>query len=73
MPGPDRCNKIIDPEERDRCLNYEGEFDEQEINVGMNRIDYAGNMNFNENSILNPKLQLPILNPMNKVKKTPSY
>ena len=68
MPGPEVCNTIIDPEAKDRCLNYEGEFAEQEINEGMNRIDYVGNMNFNEDSILNP-----VLNPMSKVKKTPTY
>ena len=64
MPGPEVCDAITDPETKDRCLNYEDEFAEQKVNEGMNRIDYAGNMNFNEDSILNP---------MSKVKKTPTY
>jgi len=26
MPGPKECNKILDPIERKKCLNYEGKY-----------------------------------------------
>ena len=32
MPGPEVCNLIEDPDEQERCLNYEGEYAKKEIN-----------------------------------------
>jgi len=54
MPGPEVCNLIEDPDEQERCLTYKGEYAKQEVNEGMNRIDYASDMEFNDETILNP-------------------
>ena len=54
MPGPEVCNLIEDPDEQERCLTYKGEYAKQEVNEGMNRIDYSSDMEFNDETILNP-------------------
>ena len=54
MPGPEVRNLIEDPDEQERCLTYKGEYAKQEVNEGMNRIDYSSDMEFNDETILNP-------------------
>ena len=59
MPGPEVCNLIEDPDEQERCLTYKGEYAKQEVNEGMNPIDYASDMEFDDETILNPTRRVP--------------
>ena len=54
MPGPEVCDAITDPKEKADCLSYRGKYAKQEVKEGMNRIDYASDMEFNDETILNP-------------------